>query len=156
MAELEVRIERLEPTRVVSVHGFGRDPERQAYRLLVAWARPRGLLDEPRSGRIFGFDNPAPSPGSPNHGYELWLTVGPEVEPDGDIELEELPGGLYAVTRVTGIRTIGTGWRQLVAWRESSPFRCACHQCLEEHIGPVIETQDEDEVVLDLLLPIAE
>ena len=43
--------------------------------------------------RFFGFNNPNPSPGSPNYGYEQWLTVGPEVQAEGGIVIKEIPPG---------------------------------------------------------------
>ncbi len=83
MNELDVRIVRLEPMRVASFHGFGTSPEHEAARKLIAWAKPGSLLDAPNKHRIFGFDNPCPSPGSPNYGYEFWITIEPYVKPEG-------------------------------------------------------------------------
>ena len=156
MVEVEVRIERLDPMRVAGVHGFGDSPEPQAYAKLLAWAGPAGLLEDQKKHRIFGFNNPSPSPGSPNYGYELWIRVGSDVESDGEPEIKEFTGGLYAVSRVTGIRHIGPAWSRLSTWCENSKYKCAGHQWLEEHIGPVTPTQSDDEVVLDLFHPIAE
>ncbi len=45
MHELDVGIVRLEPMRVASFRGFGTSPEHEAARKLIAWAKPRGLLD---------------------------------------------------------------------------------------------------------------
>lgn len=156
MSELKVRIVRLEPMRVASVHALGASPERDALGKLLAWAEPKGLLSDHETHRIFGFDNPNPSPGSPNYGYEFWITVGPEVEPEGEVRIQDFDGGLYAVTRCQGVSNIGATWKTLGTWVEDSKYRSARHQWLEEHIGPADAPQDEEALVLDLFFPIAE
>ncbi len=158
MTELEVRIVKLEPMRVASFHGFGQTPEDEAWKKLVAWAKPRGFLDDPDHHRIFGFNNPEPSPGSPNYGYEFWITVSAEVQPAGEMEIKGFSGGLYAVTRceVQGrpYETIPATWKKLVLWRENGKYKSAHHQWLEEHLHE--KDAPESDFNLDLYLPIAE
>ena len=156
MSELKVWIERLEPMRVASVHGFDESPERHAWEKLRAWAKPKGLLDDLEQHRIFGFNNPDPSPGSPNYGYEFWIVVDPDVGPEGEVTIKEFSGGLYAVTRCKGVGNITETWHQLGTWCENSKYKPACHQWLEAHIGPVDTPQDEDKLLLELYCPIAE
>ncbi|MGD9101629.1 MAG: GyrI-like domain-containing protein [Anaerolineae bacterium] len=152
MSKLEVRIVRLDPLRVASAYGFGPSPEGIAWDKLLGWVRSKGL--DLSQHRFFGFNNPDPSPGSPNYGYEQWITVGPEVEAEGEIRVQAFHGGLYAVTRCESLETIGQAWKQLFQWRETSKYKFAHHQLLEECLsdpeGP------ESELVLDLYLPIAE
>jgi DNA gyrase inhibitor GyrI len=150
MSELEVRIVRLEPVRVAAALGFGSSPEGIAWDKLLTWMRAKGLkFDE---HRFFGFNNPDPSPGSPNYGYEQWVTVEPAVEPEGEIKVKEFGGGLYAVTRCK-LPQITEVWKQLVAWREDSPYKCAHHQWLEECITP--PDTPFDDIIMDIYLPIA-
>jgi DNA gyrase inhibitor GyrI len=156
MNELQVRIVHLEPMRVASVHGYGPSPEGVAWSKLFAWAKPKGLLDDYKERRIFGFNNPNPSPGSPNYGYEFWITVGPELEPEGEVHIQDFRGGLYAVTRCQGVENIGPTWQKLVEWLAHSKYEHARHQWLEEHIGPAIEHEDPSKLTLDLYAPIAE
>ena len=153
MSELEVRIIKLEPMRMASAHAYSSTPEHDALNKLIAWAKPKGLFDDPEQHRIFGFNNPDPSPGSPNYGYEFWISVGPEVEPEGEVEIKEFAGGLYAVTRCKGVENIGQTWKQLASWVEDSKYRWAPHQWLEEHISGV---DSPEGLVLDLCFPIAE
>lgn len=150
MSKIQARIVRLEPMRVASAHGFGKEPEGEAWDILLAWAKPKGLLDDLKARRFFGFNNPDPSPGSPNYGYEQWITVGPDVEPEGEVKVRDFPGGLYAVTRCEGVPNPGL-WQQLVAWCEDSQYKLAPHQWLEECLTPLTT-----EWVFDLYLPIAE
>lgn len=159
MNKLHVRIVNLEPLRVASIHGFGKEPEAQAWQKLTAWAGSRGYLDDQEAHPIFGFNNPNPSPGSPNYGYEFWIVVGPEVEADSEVAMKEFPGGLYAVTfcevKNAPYDTIPATWKKLVAWREESRYKAAGHQWLEKHLSPEGSLSD-DNFNLDLYLPIAE
>jgi DNA gyrase inhibitor GyrI len=157
MDDLDVRIVELELMRVASYLGFGESPEVLAWEKLFAWARPEGLLEDPETYRLFGFNNPDPSPGSPNYGYEVWMTIAPDVAPGGEGRVVDFEGGKYAVTRCEvpegNFDVIGQTWKKLVAWREDSPYRCGTHQWLEESLP---ETPPGMEFVLDLYLPIAE
>ena len=164
MSEHDVRIVELKPMRVASVWGFGPSPEEQAWTKLEAWARPKGLFDDPEKHPIFGFNNPNPSAGSPNYGYEVWMMVGPEVEPEEDVRILDFAGGLYAVTRCTvpkgNYDVIGADWKKLATWREDSKYRCGSHQWLERSVfipnWGMPEEMPDIEFVMDLYLPIAE
>lgn len=154
MSDLMVEIVTLPPMRVAAALGFSESPENDAHTMLAEWAQKQGLLD--KVYHSYGFNNPDPSPGSSKYGYELWITVGPEVKVSGEIEIKDIPGGLYAVTRCRGIQTIGEVWKALAAWRETSKYKCANHQWLEEGLFPLGSDLPIEEYVLDLYLPIAE
>ncbi len=155
MSSMEVRIVRLEPQHVAASYGFGPGPEPIAWEKLSAFIARQGLDKDGQAHRYFGFNNPSPSAGSPNYGYEQWITVDPSVQPDGEIKIKDFPGGLYAVTRCK-LGNITQVWHQLMAWREKSPYRGAGHQWLEEALNPPIGQQiDEHTMELDLYLPIA-
>lgn len=148
----DVRIVRLEPMRVAAALGFGAEPENLAWDALTRWAASEGLrLSE---HRLFGFNNPSPTPGSPNYGYEQWLVLRGRAGSSDEVKFKDFPGGLYAVLRCQGIPN-PTLWRELVRWRESSPYRAAHHQWLEECLTPDV-LGDPGRVEFDLYLPIAE
>ena len=155
---MEFRIVTLEPMRVASVYGFGPSPETEAWSSLMAWAKTKGLFDGPEAPRIFGFNNPNPSPGSPNYGYEFWITVDSDVMPEGDVRIVEFGGGMYAVARLPDFRdpemTIPNGWKALVAWIGDSRYKGGNHQWLEEHF--VARDNPEQIASLDLMAPISE
>jgi DNA gyrase inhibitor GyrI len=133
-----VEIVTLTRMRVASAWAFGGGPEDAAWAKLDAWARPLGLLDAP-GARVFGFNNPNPSEGSPNYGYEFMVTVGPEVEPGPEIRIGELPGGKYATMPATVETDPGTdipaAWRRLDQWVAQHGHRMGHHQWLEEMDG---------------------
>ncbi len=153
MSELDVKIVKLEPLRVICFNGYGEGPEGVALDKLFAWARAHAV-----SGRVFGYNNPNPAAGSPNYGYDAWMVVGEGVEPQGEARMIDFPGGLYAVTRCVVTKPwedIPATWQKLVRWREESRYREASHQWLEEHIAPPGEAGGEN-FTLDLFLPVKE
>lgn len=151
-----VQIEKLEPIRAASVYAFGTCPEEEAWKKLVAWARPKGLLDSIKDYPIFGFNNPNPVSDSSKYGYELWIKVTSEIEPDGDVRIIEFHGGPYAVIRceVHGQpANIPAAWQRLVNWCITNDHKIGYHQFLEKFETP---GDDPDELVLDLHCPIIE
>jgi AraC family transcriptional regulator len=154
MSEQEVKIVKLDPMQVICFNGFGEGPEQAALAKLFAWAQAHG-----KSGRVFGYNNPNPSPGSPNYGYDAWMVVDEAVRADeGEARLIDFPGGLYAVLRCPVEKPwddIPAAWQKLVLWRENSRYQEASHQWLEEHIDPHNASSGEN-FTLDLFLPIKE
>jgi len=134
----DVQVVQLELMRVASAWGFGPNPEELAWKKLLAWAESRGMLDDPENHRVFGFNNPNPSEGSPNYGYEFWITVGPEVEPEGEIRVLDFRGGSYAVLAFEDsggdpYETIPAAWKELDVWVAENKRQHGNHQWLEEH-----------------------
>ncbi len=154
MSKLEVRIVDMDPIRVASVLGFGESPEPLAAQKMQAFMEAKGLRFE--DVQWFGFNNPDPTPGSPNYGYEVWTTVDPEIEAEGEVVIKEIPARKYAVTRFTGLENIGRVWRDLVLWFEDSAYKKPAHwhECLENLL--VHPDTPYDEYAFDLYLPIAD
>lgn len=152
--ELDVRIIKLDPVRVACVNGFGPEPEKIAWEKLMAYYKEKGLDHDGNQHRIFGYNNPNPAPGSPNYGYDFWVTVDHGAESEGDVRVFDFPGGLYAVTAVIGVENIVPMWQKFVAWREKSKYEYGGHQWLEEHIK--VEDVDPGSFLLDLYMPIKE
>jgi DNA gyrase inhibitor GyrI len=155
MTQIKVEIVRLEAMRVASAYGFGVAPEEMAWRKLAQWARPKGFLDDIPSHPIFGFNNPYPIPHNPRYGYEFWMKVGVDVEPEGDIRIGEFMGGMYAATRceVQGHpeNTIPAGWKELSEWCKENDHPFGPHTALERfHSSP----DALSDLVLDLYCPI--
>ncbi|MFQ5789311.1 MAG: GyrI-like domain-containing protein [Acidobacteriota bacterium] len=153
MTRLEVRIVRLEPMRVASVRAVSETPERDAWEKMRAWAGPKGLLDDLAEHLVFGFNNPAPSQDRKDYGYELWIGVDPGIESEGEVEVKDFEGGLYAVTTCTllGDPNVLETWKKLWEWVESSKFKWRHTHELEKALDP---HAPEEDLVLDLYLPI--
>ncbi|MEN4041351.1 MAG: GyrI-like domain-containing protein [Anaerolineaceae bacterium] len=157
MNDLDVRIVRLEPMRVAAAIGFGPSPEELAWQKILSWADAQGLLKERERRRFFGFNNPNPSAGSPNYGYEQWITVEADTPESGEVKIKDFPGGLFAVTRCS-LADIGDQWQALVKWCAGSRYTMSHTQWLEEALTPPYDgiSQELNQIILDLYLPVAE
>ena len=153
VSDIDVKIVELPPMRVISAYGFGEQPEPIAWEKLLAFALAKGLRKEKELPQTFGFNNPNPSKGSPNYGYELWIPAADDVMPEDDLRVVHFEGGLYGVTRFKDLNTIGRVWQQLVKWREGSKYKHAHHQWLEEQ---TFASDDFTEIEFNLYLPITE
>ena len=158
MEKQDVRIITLPAMRVASFYAFSPSPELEAMDKAVKWAKSNSLWQEPPGLRVFGFNNPDPTPGSPNYGYEFWLTLNPDMQPGSEINVKDFSGGKYAVLLcdVTGDPwdIIPSAWQKLVKWLETSHYTHGNHQWLEEHLSR--SDSIEQGFVLDLYLPISE
>ena len=123
--ELKVRLERLETLPIAYTHVLSETPEEDAWRKIEAWAKPRGLLEKNAATRVFG-RNTYPTNNPEPHGYEFFLTVSPDIKPEGDIKMGEIPGGLYAVLRFKNLSNITEAWEYLWRWIEDNKY---------EHVG---------------------
>ena len=163
--DLFVQVVELEPMRVASVRAFSASPEVDAWKKLRAWAHPQGLLDDYNKHPVFGFNNPNPSPGQKEYGYEFWIRMGSLFKGEGDIEAKDYEGGLFAVTTCNPWEEMQSdfgkkhgfleSWKKLVDWVIlSEKYEMdESRQCLEK-------AHDQDvpfkELVLDLYQPIKE
>lgn len=163
MKEFEVKIVKLEPMHVASVRAISATPEHDAWERMCSWAEPRGLLEDIGKHPVFGFNNPNPSPGQKEYGYEFWIRVEPDTQPSGDVKIKKFQGGLYAVTTCKLKEEMESeffkkegyleSWKNIVDWVKSSKYKCGKHQCLEKAHEPGVS---EDELILDLYCPIEE
>lgn len=154
MSKLDVKIVKMEPMLVASAYGYGPSPEGQAWEKVLAFAESKGLVKDGERLKTFGFNNPNPSQGTPNYGYEIWTPVAESVEPEGDVRIQYFDGGLYGVLQFTDLNTIGEMWLQLAKWCENSKYQEAHHQWLEELLTPV--DVPIEEYSFNLYLPISE
>ncbi len=142
----------LPPRRVACVRAVGPSPEREARRRLDAWAGPRGLLQHRLEHRIFGYNSPAPGLDGES-GYVLCISVPPEIHYGGAVELLDLPGGSFLVTRCLvrdgHFERIPEAWARLEAYRQAKGYARSDRQWLEEHLD-----ERPDEVDLYLFLPV--
>ena len=88
---LNVKIVRLEPMRVACVNGYGEGPEGIAFEKMNTYIQEKGLDRDGKQHRVFGFNNPDPAPGSPNYGYDVWITVDESCQERGRCQGLRLP-----------------------------------------------------------------
>ncbi|MDO8122800.1 MAG: effector binding domain-containing protein [Candidatus Hermodarchaeota archaeon] len=163
--DLFVQVVELEPMRVASVKSFSATPEIDAWEKMRAWAEPQGLLEDLDNHPVFGFNNPNPSPGQKEYGYEFWMRMGTLFKGEGEIEAKDADGGLFAITscrlgdelesEYTKEHRFLDPWKKLVEWVIlSEKYEIdESRQCLEKTRNPGSPVA---EVVLDLYQPIKE
>lgn len=163
MKKFDVRIVKLEPMTVATVRAISTTPEHDAWEKMYSWAEPKGLLEDIERHPVFGFNNPDPSPGRKEYGYEFWIRVDPDVQPRADVEIKRFEGGLFAVTTCRLKEELESeffrkegyleSWKNIVDWVKSSKYKLGKHQCLEKAHQP---GASEEELILDLYCPIEE
>lgn len=150
MTQLEVKIERLEPMRIAAFRAFGENPEMGALEKMQSWLKAEGMTESPGSRTIFGFNNPAPGPGSKEYGYEFWLQISPQMKTKSAGEVQDFAGGLYAVATIQGFPSPQV-WKSLWDWVSSSKYTWRKTHELER---PHNLMAPEQEMVFSLYLPI--
>ena len=94
---MDVRIENREPMRVAFVRHIG--PYNQceaAWGKLCGWAAPKGLFGPATVCLGVSYDDPEVTPEA-HIRYDACVSIGPDVEGEGEIGVQELAGGPYAV-----------------------------------------------------------
>lgn len=118
--EMKCRIEHLQPVRAVYIHSYNINSSEDAAKRVIEWASMNGLFG--KAGiRLFGRYTYPIDKAHP-HGYECFLTVGDHKEQCTDIEVCELPAGLYAVIRFRDPRNIDFAWKKLWNWIEENGY----------------------------------
>lgn len=163
MKEFKVEIVELEPMRVASVRAISETPEHDAWKKMRTWAEPKSLLEDIEKHPIFGFNNPDPSPDRKEYGYEFWIRVESDIESEGEIEIKNFEGGLYAVTTCNLKEELESeffkkegyleSWKKIVDWVKYSKYKFGKHQALEKAHDP---GASDKELILDIYCPIEE
>ncbi|MFW9794263.1 MAG: effector binding domain-containing protein [Candidatus Thorarchaeota archaeon] len=159
--ELKVEIVKLDPMTVASVQAISKSPEDDAWKKLVAFAEPKGLLKDLKKNPIFGFNNPDPSEGKEEYGYEFWIRIDPDTKLEEGVTQKKFGGGLYAVTRCNLTQEAASpflqehggleSWIRLREWFKSSGYKTGKHQWLEKSVNP---NKPDEDLLLDLYWPI--
>jgi DNA gyrase inhibitor GyrI len=159
MKKNEMRIVEIGPMSVASFHGYGASPETIAFEQMKAWLAAAGVVTGVPTARVFGFNNPSPTSGSPNYGYEFWVELPADsplavaVQNEPEVAVKRFDGGRYAALAHEGTgESIPAAWKRLVELTVAAGHETGHHQWLEEHF---IDLGRESEVLsLDCLAPI--
>jgi DNA gyrase inhibitor GyrI len=152
MTDPIVRLVKIDAMRAAVFHGFSKTPENDAHQARLAWTQQKGLLDSRSTYLLLGRNNPPPSPGKAEYGYDCMITIRDEIELEDEIQIEEIPAGLYAVVR-TNLADMEKQWHWLYNWVENSQYAVAGHGLEEILCG---DESDPDTFLFDLWLPVTE
>ena len=162
----DVRVLYIPPCVVASIQYKGESPEEHAGDLLDAFIREVGLYELKPDAKVYGFNNPDPSPDAPTYGYEFWVSIPESLEVKAPFTKKYFEGGLYAAHMIT----LGNfhEWQWLINWAtaEDSQYQInwdskkvnAMGGLLEDHLNYVYHSHlnwpESDEHQIDLLLPV--
>jgi len=153
-----VRIVKLPPMTVAAYCAVSSTPEADCAKVFDPFVLENGL--HTKSGfRSFGFNNPDPTEGSQEYGYETWVTIPEDFNVPALFAKKHFGGGLYASISAT-LNEIGERWTRLYNWCENSEKYTvdSSIQWLEElsmdYEEFISEQTSDGEKQLDLLMPI--
>jgi len=146
-------LKKVEPIKVAYYRYYGKNPEYNAFKVLLQWAEKNKLTAGDNKYRLFGYDTPDCEPGLDEYGYEVCITIDDNFNVEDDmVKSKELEGGLYAVTTVQ-VNDIAKAWQRFKTWVKLSKYDFGSHQWLEEHLDGINENFD---YTVDIYMPICE
>jgi AraC family transcriptional regulator len=152
---MDVKVEKLEPTRVAFVRHIGPYNEcGRAWDRLCAHLGKQGLLGP--DTRFIGlcYDDPDVTPADKIR-YDACATIGGDFEPVGEIGVQEIAGGEYARTTHFGpYDKLSETYANLFGqWLPHSGRECRSAPCLEFYLTDPENTDPED-LVTDIYVPL--
>jgi len=161
MHKFPVEIKSLPTMKVASVRAISQTPENDAKAILDKYIKKHNLMDDPESHPIFGFNNPDPTPGHKEYGYEFWIKIDSIAETEADVIIKEIPSALYVVKECNLFDESNSeffkahgfleSWSQLSQWVKESDYQEGSHQGLEKALNHGAEFED---LQLELYMPI--
>ncbi len=144
-AAMDVKIVKRQPARVAYVRHVGPYQEcEEAWHKLCAWAGPRGIL-KPGAVMIgISYDDPEVTPPEKIR-YDACVTVDGPVEPEGEVGVQTLKGGDYAMTVHQGPyeKLIETYNRIFGEWAPRSGRVVSSDPCLEVYLNDPHRTEPD-------------
>jgi AraC family transcriptional regulator len=101
--EMDVRIEEMAATKVYFARGTGpyAVAAKTAWEKMCSWAFPRGLVGPATLMIGICHDDPQVTPPDKIR-YDAAMTLATDIKPEGEIGVQELPAGCFAVTTHRG------------------------------------------------------
>ena len=161
-----VRVLMLPPFTVASYQYVGSEPEQKAGDVISEFVRESRLYERKPDARMFGFNHPNPSQPGDEYGYEIWVTIGEDMDLPQPLIKKQFEGGLFAVLTIDFPEF--WRWNSLFDWvMQSEKYEISFHPlgeeimggCLEEHLNWVYSAhmgwpENGIDGKLDLMLPI--
>jgi AraC family transcriptional regulator len=152
---LQVRIEQVAPRQVVFLRHVGPYGEvGRAWGQLMSWAGLRGLIGPAPTLIGIVHDDPEITVGEKVR-YDACLAVDDQVRPEGDIGVQQLEGGEYAVVCHRGpYDQLGSTYARLCGeWLPSSGRELSLAPCFEIYRNSPMDTAPEN-LLTDIFMPL--
>lgn len=163
----DVRIVTLPPATVAAAHVLGDEPETRVRAIMDAFVKENRLWEIKPDFRHYGFNHPNPTDETGHHGYEIWVTIPPDMDVPPPLAKKQFSGGLYAAHMIQFPNF--NEWDAFFSWITQSDkyifggdMADQAHMCglLDEHLNYVAHAQLDDtepeDTQMDLLMPIRE
>lgn len=152
---MKVEVKKMKPMRVAFMRHVGPYNECGAtWERFMTWAGPRGLIQP--DAMMFGVCHDDPEVTPPDKiRYDACLTVDEDFKPEGEVGVQEIAGGSYAVTTHFGpYDKLGETYAALCGqWVPNSGYEMRLAPCFEVHLTDPENTDPED-LVTDIYLPL--
>ena len=151
---MDVRIEQVDPMRVAFVRHTGPYKEcKPAWETLCSWAGPKGLLRMGSKYIGISYDDPHITPPEKIR-YDACITVGDEVEGEGEVGIQTIPGGSYAVATHKGpYDKLEAAYAELMGQWLPQSGREMNEMCFELYINNAEQTPP-DELLTEIYIAI--
>lgn len=152
-----VVIKNFSPVRVAYMRQIGPyGPQLQElWKKLVTWAKARDLLlDQTLS---FGISHDDPRMTVPAKcRYDACIEIAQDYQPDGQVNVSEIPGGKYAVYAFRGaVPEVQQAWQDMFAvWLPDSGFQPDDRPSFERYVGDGNEEQSSKVFSCDICVPV--
>lgn len=124
-----------------------------AFGRLAAWAGPKGLLGPGASFIGIYHDDPQETPVDQLRS-DACVTVPEGTEAEGEVQIGDIPAGLYAVMRgETKPEGIPGLWSEMLAWMQEQGYDWDTRPCYEIYLNDP-ETHPEKKLIMDVCGPI--
>lgn len=153
---MDVRIEKIEPQRVAFIRHVGPyDQVGNVWEKLCLWAAPKGLLGPGIKMLGISYDDPSITDADKLR-YEAAITVDDSIAAEGEVGIQTIYGGEYAVVTHQGAYTkLSESYNWLYRkWLKESKREPAHAPCFEWYINDP-ESTPEDELLTDIYLPLS-
>lgn len=157
----DIRIINLPRMTFASYCVISETPENDCWKMMNKLIKDFSLQSKP-GFRHFGFNNPDPTPGKTEYGYEMWVVVPEDFKVPEPFVRKDFPGGLYAALP-TYMTIIGERWGELFNWAQNNDnyeldwdkgnMRGELEECIDYNMFNSNELPDSEKQ-LDLLLPV--
>lgn len=152
---MEVAITKVEPMRVAFVRHIGPYMDcKNAWDKLCAWAAPKGIFNSNFKCIGICYDDPQVTPPEKIR-YDACFTVSDEIQAEGEIGIQTIQGGEYAVTRHKGpYDNLEKTYAEFMGkWLPQSGRELGEHVSFEIYLNSPEETPSE-ELLTDLYMPL--
>lgn len=152
---MDVRVEELKPMRVAFMRHMGPyDQVAGLWQKFVAWALPRGLFGR---GKVLSICHDDPEITPPDKvRYDACIEVGADFRPEGEVGVQDIPGGKYAIALHKGpyAGLAGAYGTLLGQWMPANNRQPAKSPFFEVYLNNPQMTKPED-LLTEIYVPLA-